>query len=180
DNPIRRKFIQQPDKLAERLHLEPGMKVIEIGPGKGNYTKAIAKQILPGGVVYAGDIQKWVINELEDRIKEENIQNIIPKIDDAYNLSFGDKTIDRFFLNTCLPEIPDPIKALEEFHRVLKDDGIISLCEFFFDPDYPLKRTEKKWAQEAGLKLIYQYGNWFTYQLNFGKHINNKMKEIEN
>ncbi|MBD3193711.1 MAG: class I SAM-dependent methyltransferase, partial [Candidatus Lokiarchaeota archaeon] len=47
DNPIRRKFIQQPDKLAERLHLEPGMKVIEIGPGKGNYTKAIAKQILP-------------------------------------------------------------------------------------------------------------------------------------
>lgn len=143
DNPIRRKFIQQPDKLAERLHLEPGMKVIEIGPGKGNYTKAIAKQILPGGVVYAVDIQEWVINELEDRIKEENIQNIIPKIDDAYNLSFGDKTIDRFFLNTCLPEIPDPIKALEEFHRVLRMMELSHYANFFLIPIIPLKELKQ-------------------------------------
>ncbi|MHA1385524.1 MAG: hypothetical protein ACTSR3_17355 [Candidatus Helarchaeota archaeon] len=35
DNPIRRKFIQNPDVLAERMQLKTGMVVVEIGPGKG-------------------------------------------------------------------------------------------------------------------------------------------------
>lgn len=41
DNPIRRKLIQKPNKVAERMHLKPGMLIIEIGPGKGSYTKAL-------------------------------------------------------------------------------------------------------------------------------------------
>ncbi|GAI78803.1 unnamed protein product, partial [marine sediment metagenome] len=44
-----------------------------------------------------------------------------------------------------------PIRALREFKRILKPDGIISLSELFLDPDYPLCRTEKRWAKEAGL-----------------------------
>ena len=32
DNPIRRRFMQKPLLIAERMNLQPGMKVIEIGP----------------------------------------------------------------------------------------------------------------------------------------------------
>ena len=169
DNPIRRRFIQKPDLIADRMQLEPGMKVLEIGPGKGTYTKAAAKQIFPEGIVYAIDIQQSVIEKLKNRVKEENISNVLPKVDDAYNLSFEDESIDRIFAVACLPEIPDPVKVLEEFKRVLKKDGLISLSELFIDPDYPLRRTEKKWANKAGLIFIEQFGNFFSYQLNFGK-----------
>ena len=167
DNPIRRKFIQKPEKVAERLKLESGMTVVEIGPGKGSYTKAIAKKVLPEGIVYAIDIQESVINRLKKRIEKENITNIIPKIDDAYNLSFEDESIDRVLMIACLPEIPEPIRALKELKRVLKTDGLISLSEIFPDPDYPRRKTEKKWAEEAGFELEEQFGNWFIYQLNF-------------
>ena len=169
DNLIRRRFIQKPDLIADRMKLEPGMQVLEIGPGKGTYTKAVAKQILPDGRVYAIDIQESIIEKLKDRIKEEDISNITPKVDDAYNLSFEDESMDRIFAVACLPEIPDPVNVLEEFKRVLKKDGLISLSELFIDPDYPLKRTEKKWAKKAGLIFIDQFGNFFSYQLNFGK-----------
>jgi protein-L-isoaspartate O-methyltransferase len=169
DNPIRRRFIQKPDLIADRMKLEPGMKALEIGPGKGAYTKAVAKQILPEGVVYAIDVQESIIEKLKDRLKEENISNVIPKIDDAYNLSFEDESIDRIFAVACLPEILDPVKVLKEFKRVLKRDGIISLCELFIDPDYPLRRTEKRWADNVNLELVEQFGNFFSYQLNFGK-----------
>ena len=167
DNPIRRRFIQKPDLIADRMKLEPGMNVLEIGPRKGTYTKAVAKKILPNGKVYAIDIQESIIEKLKDRVKEENFSNIIPKMDDAYNLSLEDESIDRIFAVACLPEIPDPVKVLKEIKRVLKRDGIISLCKLVIDPDYPLRRTEKKWAHNAGLIFIEQFGNYFSYQLNF-------------
>lgn len=171
DNPIRRKFIQKPETVAERMRLESGMTVVEIGPGKGSYTKALAKNILPDGKVYAIDIQESVINRLKKRIEKENIANIIPKIDDAYNLSFKDESVDRVLLIACLPEIPDPIRALKEFKRILKPDGLISLSEMLPDPDYPRRKTEKRWANEAGFELAQQFGNWFIFQLNFRKKI---------
>ncbi len=171
DNPIRRRFIQKPNRIAERMRLEPGMIVVEIGPGKGSYTKAVAEKVLPNGKVYAIDIQESVINRLKRRIKKEDISNIVPKIDDAFNLSFENKSVDRIFAIACLPEIPDPVKALKEFHRILKPSGIISLSELFPDPDYPRRKTEKKWAEIAGFELDEEFGNWFVYQLNFKKKL---------
>ncbi|MHA1985490.1 MAG: class I SAM-dependent methyltransferase [Promethearchaeota archaeon] len=169
DNPIRRKFIQKPETIAKRMNLKPGMIIIEIGPGKGSYTKAIANSVLPDGKVYALDIQESIINRLKKRIEKENIENIIPRIDDAYNLSFGDESVDRVLMIACLPEIPDPVRVLKELNRVLKPDGIISLSEMLPDPDYPRRKTEKRWAREAGFELDDQFGNWFIYQLNFKK-----------
>ncbi len=153
------------------MKLEPGMIIIEIGPGKGSYTKAIAKSVLPEGKVYAIDIQDSVINYLKKKIEKENITNIIPKIDDVYNLSFEDECVDRILMIACLPEIPEPIRALKEFKRVLKPNGLISLSEMLPDPDYPRRKTEKKWAEEAGFELDEEFGNWFIYQLNFRKKI---------
>ena len=169
DNPIRRKYWQKPEEIAERTGVKPGDVVLEVGPGKGTYTMAVAKRILPDGIVYAIDIQQPVLDRLEKRLREEGITNIIPKIDDAYDLSFEDESIDVIFAIACLPEIPKPASVLKEFKRVLKPDGRISLCELFIDPDYPLRKTEKKWAKKAGLTLKEEYGNWWAYQLNFGK-----------
>ena len=170
DNPIRRKLIQKPKTVAQRMQLEPGMIVVEIGPGKGSYTKAVAERILPDGKVYAIDIQESVIRRLKERLKMDKITNIIPKIDDAYNLSFDDESVDRIFAIACLPEIPEPVKVLKEFKRILKPGGIISLSELFPDPDYPLRKTEKKWANNAGLDFLEGFGNFFVYQLNFIKN----------
>jgi len=151
------------------MHLEPGMTVVEIGPGKGNYTKAVAERILPGGRVYAIDTQEEIIERLKEKVKREGIPNIVPAVGDAYNLKFDDGSVDRIFAITCLPEIPEPVRVLREFKRILKPDGIISLSELAPDPDYPRRKTEKRWADEAGLEFREGFGNFFVYQLNFKK-----------
>jgi ubiquinone/menaquinone biosynthesis C-methylase UbiE len=169
DNPFRRRFIQNPGVLADRMHLEPGMTVVEIGPGKGSYTKAVAERVLPGGMVYAVDIQESVVERLRGRLKREGVTNIVPMIDDAYAFSFGDESVDRVFAIACLPEIPDPVRVRRECRRLLKPGGIVSLSELLPDADYPLRGTEKRWAGEAGLEFMEEHGNFFTYQLNFVK-----------
>lgn len=169
DNPLRRRFVQRPEVLAKRMGLEPGMTVVEIGPGKGSYTIVFAGKVLPGGKVYAVDIQEYVVERLRKRIEKEGIINVIPKIDNAYELSFEDSSVDRVVTIACLPEIPEPVKVLRECHRILKPDGLVCLSELFPDPDYPRRKTEKRWADEAGFELEEEFGNWFVYQLNFRK-----------
>jgi SAM-dependent methyltransferase len=169
DNPVRRRFFQRPEVLAERMSLAPGMTVVEIGPGKGTYTVAMARRVLPKGKVYAVDIQESVIEGLKTRIVRERTRNIFPRIADAYHLSFQNESVDRVVAITCLPEIPEPVRVLRECRRILKPDGLICLSELVLDPDYPRRRTEKGWAKAAGLELRQEFGSWFTYQLNFGR-----------
>ncbi|MCG3224106.1 MAG: class I SAM-dependent methyltransferase [Candidatus Heimdallarchaeota archaeon] len=104
--------------------------VLEVEPGKGSYTKAVAKRIVPEGIVYAIDIQQPLLDKLQMRIDEAGIKNIIPKLDDAYNLSFEDNSFDIIFAIASLPEILKPIKVLKEFKRVLKPRGTISLSSY--------------------------------------------------
>ena len=167
DNPIRRK-IQSPKTLAERMYLQSNMLVLEVGPGKGSYTFEVAKRV-PNGKIITIDIQESVIRKLEQKCREMDITNVEPKVADVYDLSFEDETFDRIFLIACLPEIPDPVRGLRELHRVLKSNGLLCLVEVFTDPDYPLRRTEIRWAKNAGFKLDSKYGNWFIYHLNFSK-----------
>lgn len=169
DNPIRRRFIQKPETVAERMHLKPGMIVVEIGPGKGSYTIDVAKRVLTDGKVYAVDIQNTVIDNLRKKVKREGVTNVFPIVDDAYNLSFEDGSVNRVFAIACLPEIPDPVRVLREAHRILREDGLVCLSELLPDPDYPRRKTEIGWAEKAGFELDEMFGNWFIYQLNFRK-----------
>ncbi|MFX1566029.1 MAG: class I SAM-dependent methyltransferase [Promethearchaeota archaeon] len=169
DNPWRRRLVQKPSTVADQVYLKPGMVVVEIGPGKGSYTLEFAKRVLPDGKVYAVDISKSVIIRLKQRVAQEKILNIIPQIDNAHSFSFADESIDRVIAIACLPEIPQPVKVLQEIHRILKPDGLVSLSELAPDPDYPRRKTTKRWATEAGFTLHSEFGNWFVYQLNFKK-----------
>jgi len=167
DNPVRRK-VQSPRTLIERLDLQPDMLVLEVGPGKGTYTLEVAKKV-PNGKLVAIDIQESVIKRLKQKCEQLGITNVEPKVMDIYSLEFQNETFDRIFLVCCLPEIPDSVRALQELRRVLKPDGLLCLVEAFMDPDYPLPRTEIRWASDAGFAPESKHGNWFIYYLLFSK-----------
>ena len=167
DNPVRR-WIQPPGVLADRLLLDSDMVVLEVGPGKGTYTIEVAGRV-PEGKVVAIDIQETVVDRLEKRCRELGVSNVQPRVMDVYDLDFEDAVFDRIYLVFCLPEIPDPVRALRELNRVLKPDGLLCLVEAFMDPDYPLRRTEIRWAGEAGFMVDSRHGNWFLYYLLFRK-----------
>jgi ubiquinone/menaquinone biosynthesis C-methylase UbiE len=168
DNPFRRRFIQSPDTIADRMGLEPGMTVVEVGPGKGSYTFAVARRVAPG-TVYACDIQPAVVEGLRARAASEGVANVDARVEDAYAFSFGDDTVDRVLMIACLPEIPEPVRVLRECRRILRPGGLICLSELLPDPDYPLRSTERRWAAEAGLEFDEGFGNFFVYQLHFRK-----------
>ena len=95
--------------------------------------------------------------------------NIDVRVEDVFDLSLEDDSVERIFMVACLPEIPNPGEAVKKLVRVLKPGGLISTCELLFDPDYPLMSTEKRWMADAGLFLHMEYNYVLSYQLIWKK-----------
>ena len=166
DNPVRRRYM---GPVLDRIGIRPGERVLELGPGPGAFTVRAARRTEPGGSLVAVDIQPKMIAALEQRVQEAGLTNVETHVASAYELPLEDESVDRAFLVTVLPEIPDRVRALAELFRVLKPGGILSITEEFLDPDYPLVRTNIAWAQRAGFELAECHGNWWVYTLNFRK-----------
>lgn len=166
DNPIRRWDVRH---ALDRAGLREGEIVLELGPGPGAFTVDAAARVGQQGRLIAVDIQPEMIAQVESRIRKAGLTNIETHIASAYELPVANSTVDRAFLITVLPEIPDPVRGLREVYRVLKPGGIISTTEEFLDPDYPRQKTTISWATDSGFELVEKFGNWWNYTLNFRK-----------
>lgn len=168
DNPWRRK-LQPPYETAIRHGLEPGMVVLEVGPGSGTYTVGAARRVGEQGKIVTVDIEPKMIERVRRRAEVEGIENIEARVADVYDLPFEDGTFDAVYMIAVIGEIPDPNRAIAEFYRVLAPTGTLIFSEILTDPDYPLAKTLVDKASSAGFRLTSRSGNFFYYTLIFEK-----------
>lgn len=168
DNPLRRR-VQPPDEMARRHGIEPGMKVLEVGPGSGRYTVATARRVGPAGKVIAIDIEPKMIERLNRRVEAEGIGNVEGRVANVYALPCEDGSFDAAYMITVIGEIPEPVRAIREFYRVLAPGGTLAFSEMLPDPDYPRASTLIRLAESAGFRLRNRVGGWFAYTLVFEK-----------
>ena len=71
--------------------------------------------------------------------------------------------MDAVILTAVLGEIPDPVAALREIHRVLKPTGRLVVGELFGDPHFTTLASLKRQSAEASLTFEDRSGNWFGY-----------------
>jgi ubiquinone/menaquinone biosynthesis C-methylase UbiE len=166
DNPLRRWEVR--DALTH-AGLRAGETVLELGPGPGAFTLDAARRVGSEGKIIAVDIQPKMIAQVQARVKAAGVTNVETYVASAYELPLEDSSVDRAYLITVLPEVPDPVRGLREIYRVLKPGGIVSMTEEFLDPDYPLRSTTDAWAATAGFAPAGRYGNFWVYTLNYRK-----------
>lgn len=170
DNPLRRRF-QPPYETAVRHGIEPGMTVLEVGPGNGTYTIGAAQRVGAHGRLVTVDIEPRMIERVRRRASEAGVGNIEARVADVYNLPFDDGTFDVVYMIAVVGEIPEPVRAMREFHRVLSSSGTLVFSELLQDPDYPLAGTLVRWATSAGFRLRGKTGTLFYYTLRFEKDL---------
>jgi SAM-dependent methyltransferase len=168
DNPLRRR-IQPPGETAVRSGLAPGMRALEIGPGSGSYTVAAARHVGDAGSIVTVDIEPKMLKRVAQRIRTEGIENTHAGAANAHSLPFRDDSFDAVYSITVIGEIPDPSKAIREFHRVLRKKGTLAFSELLLDPDFPRASTLMRWADGSGFRLRHCKGNVVHYTLVFGK-----------
>lgn len=166
DNPIRRRWMHP---VLDRVGIRPGECVLELGPGPGIFTVEAAQRVGAEGRLIVVDIQPEMIAQVEQRIQDAGLANVETHVADAYHLPLDDASVDRAFLVTVLPEIPDQARALAELRRVIKPGGLLSITEEFADPDYPFAFETVRRVEAAGFKLEQWFGNFWVYTINFRK-----------
>ena len=129
DNPKRREMLPI-DKVLGEIALRENDILADIGCGIGYFSIPAAQLIGPNGMVYALDVKSEMIEEVEKRAKESNLDNIRTVITNEYDLKLEDKSVSCAFICTVLHEIEDRIKFLNETKRILRNTGKIAVVEW--------------------------------------------------
>jgi ubiquinone/menaquinone biosynthesis C-methylase UbiE len=69
-----RRFILSPERLAGRLELNENSRVLELGPGPGYFSRAVARRV-PKGYLLLADLQPEMLRKARGKLRDAGIRN---------------------------------------------------------------------------------------------------------
>ena len=121
-------------------HLEPGLRVLDVGCGPGNISVGLAQAVAPGEF-YGIDRDESQVGMARAVAASLQCENATFQVGEATSLSFEDDFFDVVHCHDVLMHVPDTQAVLAEIKRVLKPGGLIGCRELigqssFTYPDY--------------------------------------------
>lgn len=130
-----RDFLIPRKNVLKEVGIREGFNILDYGCGPGSYSIIAAEMVGETGKIYALDIHPLAIQIVKNKAIMKGLKNLETiRSDCATNLS--DNSIDIALLYDTFHHFSNPEAILEELHRVLKADGILSFS------DHHLKEAE--------------------------------------
>ncbi len=126
-------MFSNPEQNIEKINIDPGMRVADLGSGSGFYSIAAAKLTGPSGRVYAVDIQKDLLEKLKKDSLEQGISHIEiiwSDLDDPKGTGLEDNLVERVIMTNILFQVEDKESLISEAKRILKPKGKLFLVEW--------------------------------------------------
>lgn len=140
--------------LLKELKVKEGQVICDLGCGNGFYTLPLARLAGEKGRVLAVDIQKEMLDMLQQNAQKEGVANIEPILGDLHNPKLPDGKCDLILLVDVYHEFSHPEHMLAAIRKALKAKGRMVLAEFRTeDLQVPIK-PEHKMSKEQILKEI--------------------------
>lgn len=127
-------------QIISFLGLKPGMKVLEVSPGPGVFQKFLRNDIDKEGELVALDLSMGMLRQCQKRNESLNVELIHGN---AQFLPFADNSFDALYHFGGVNLFNDPQKAISEFIRVVRRDGIVSWGDEGFSENYRNERRKK-------------------------------------
>jgi ubiquinone/menaquinone biosynthesis C-methylase UbiE len=117
------------DQLIRSAGITSGQTILDVATGTGQPALTIAKKIIgPKGRVVGVDLSPEMLEVAEEEANYMGLTNIVFQVVKDESLSmFSDNTFDSVVCRNGLMFMPDPVKALKAFLRVLKPGGKASV-----------------------------------------------------
>lgn len=147
DDPKRIASLPQ-EELLSLVTMTEDVDVLDIGAGTGYLTLPIAEKTT--GKVYALDLDEAILQFLNDKAQEEKQHNIELVHGDFMAIPLANQLVEIAFASLSLHEVTSLEIALQEIHRVLKEDGQF-LCVEYEPKDDSNKRRVPSVEMEQGL-----------------------------
>ena len=120
-------FRRQAKAVAEHLHR--GWAVLEVAPGPGFFAIELAK--LGDFKITGLDASRTLVEIARENARKAAVQiNFL--LGNAAKMPFGDESFDMTYCSAAFKNFSEPVKALDEMHRVLRPGGeavVVDLCK---------------------------------------------------
>jgi len=131
------------DRLIELLDIidMEHPRILEVGCSTGYITRYIAKKF--DSELIGVDLSNLLLEIAENEAKQQNLTNVSFQNGSAENLQFPDNYFDIVYGEAITALVPDPIKVINEYHRVLKPGGKLATLDLFMK-----ESLRKEFAEE--------------------------------
>jgi len=145
------------EMALERVSVEKGETVLEIGFGTGHCLKRIAESVGKTGKAYGIDVSSGMLKVTKRRLEKAGLTNRVKlHCGDATSLPYADNAFDAIFTSFTLelfdtPEIP---KVLYEIKRVLKPGGRLGVASMSKENDQSITLRLYEWVHMKWPKYV--------------------------
>jgi ubiquinone/menaquinone biosynthesis C-methylase UbiE len=150
---------QPPEKILDAIGVKPGMRVGEVGAGRGYFTFPLARRVGPGGAVFANDISTSSLEVIRERAGREGLANIRIVEGAVEDPLFPEKNLDMVVMVYVLHELERPIPFLKNLRSYLKPGASLAIiegnstAEKGHSPPFMPSRQILETLKEAGYEL---------------------------
>jgi len=113
------------ERMAARLNIGPGFRVLDVGTGTGVFIPFILDKIGVSGQIVALDLAAEMLRKARAKGFNGNIACLNA---DVTGLPLCDETFDSVVCYSSFPHFQDKPKALLEIKRVIKSGGSLYIC----------------------------------------------------
>lgn len=144
--------------LIKEAGIGVGQKVLDIGGGSGEPSLTIAEVVGPSGSVMYTDPVAGMVETAQAEAGRRALTNIQFKQCSADSLPFGDRAFDAAVGRLSAMFFVDPVTALREALRVIRNDGYVSFAvwgpkeanPFFYAVNDAVDRFVKSPEEDSG------------------------------
>lgn len=124
-------------EVLRRTGVRQKQTVLDFGCGSGVFSIASASVVGNRGKVYALDMRPAALERLKEEANRKGLANIetILFANSKVSTLLGSESVDVILLYDVLQEISDQRLLLKELHRVLKQDGVLSVFPMHLGTD---------------------------------------------
>lgn len=142
---------ERTDLLLTALALRPGMVVADIGAGTGYLSRRMAPAVMPGGRVWAVDVQPEMVSLLQAGAKRSGLTQIHAWLGAVDDVRLPAGSVDLAVMVDVYHELAYPFEVMTSVVNALKPGGRIVFVEYKAeDPRVPIKPLHK--MSEAQVK----------------------------
>jgi ubiquinone/menaquinone biosynthesis C-methylase UbiE len=130
--------------VLRELRLKPGETVADLGAGSGYFTFPMARAVVPGGRVYAVDVQPEMLQTLRKRAEEQHATDVVVVQADEQNPHLPPGSLDLLLMVDVYHELGYPLEVMQHVVQALKPGGEVCFLEYRKeDPHVPIKELHK-------------------------------------
>ena len=146
--------------FLSEIGVKKGDIVVDFGCGCGHYSIPTAKIVSIEGKVYSIEKDKHTLDKLKQTVEEEGLSEVItiikPESTNILKITLADNTADFVLIYDVLHYFTknERKEIYKEIHRILKNDGILSVYPKHNKSDWPIWNLAEMEVEDVVQEII--------------------------